>query len=324
MTYISSMENGLAYSTDNFPCIIENDGSVKTLEQAQAWIRKNNESLQKELKATGAILFRGFPVNDAQSYDDFFSCFGYDSFTYKESLSNAVRINFTKNVFTANEAPKDVEIYLHNEMAQTPIYPNIISLFCEAAADEGGATSICRSDWLYNELYKSHPLETDRLEELGVKYTTHMPLDDSPESAQGRSWKSTLGVTTQDEAENKLRELGYTWTWSDDGSLSVQSGRLNAINTLEDGRKVSFNQMVAAYEGWKGVKDDPSSALCYGDGSEFSREFLDTMSELASDLIYDIEWQDGDVAVVYNHLAMHGRKPYSGERKRKVLVVLGI
>jgi alpha-ketoglutarate-dependent taurine dioxygenase len=318
------MTDELAYSTDNFPSVIQNDGTVKTLSDAQAWIKENNEALQKELNATGAILFRGFPVNDAQSYDDFFSSFGYETFTYKESLSNAVRINHTKRVFTANEAPKDVEIFLHNEMAQTPIYPNIISLFCEAAAEKGGATSACRSDWIYEELHNSHPQETDKLEELGVKYTTHMPADDSPESAQGRSWKSTLGSETKAEAETKLSELGYSWQWNEDGSLSVQSGKLNAINTLEDGRKVCFNQMIAAYLGWKGVKENPNSALCYGDGSGFSREFLNTMSEIAYDITFDIEWQDGDVALVYNHLVMHGRRPYSGERKRKVFVVLGI
>lgn len=323
MTYTSSMAENLEFSTDHFPTVITNDGSVTSVKEAQSWIEKNNEALQKELKSTGAILFRGFPVTDAQTYDDFFSAFGFNSFTYQESLSNAVRINFTKNVFTANEAPKDVEIYLHNEMAQTPIYPNIISLFCEAAAEQGGATSVCRSDWIYKELHASHPQETDKLEQQGVKYTTHMPAEDSPNSAQGRSWKSTLGVDSKTAAEQKLKELGYTWVWNEGGTLSVQSGVLKAIKTLDDGRKVSFNQMVAAYQGWQGVKENPNSALCYGDGTGFSREFLDTMSEIANDLAFDIEWQDGDVAVVYNHLAMHGRKPYSGDRKRKVLVVLG-
>ena len=75
--------------------------------------------------------------------------------------------------------------------------------------------------------------------------------------------------------------------------------------------------------GWSGVKENPSSALCFGDDSEFSNHFLDTMVAIAEELTFDIDWQDGDVAIVDNNLAQHGRRPYDGERKRKVLVVLG-
>ncbi|MGH1370981.1 MAG: TauD/TfdA family dioxygenase [Cellvibrionaceae bacterium] len=323
MTYISNMASELKFDAQQFPTVIANSDSIATLADAQQWVQDNLTELKKELAQTGAILFRGFPITDAQSYDAFFSSFGYANFTYKESLSNAVRINHTEYVFTANEAPKDVEIYLHNEMAQTPIFPNIISLFCEAAAEKGGETAISRSDLIYQELHQAHPEQTDQLEKLGIKYTTQMPAEDSPESGQGRSWRGTLNVETRQQAEAKLKKLGYSWTWNPDNSLSAQTGALPAIKSLEDGRKIFFNQVVAAYMGWKGARENPGSVLRLGDDSEFSREFLESIAEIAQRLAYNLAWQDGDVAIVDNHLAMHGRLPYSGERKRKVLVVLG-
>lgn len=323
MPYISNMTDDLMYATSEFPTVIVNDGSIITIAQAQAWVAENLAKLNKELAYTGALLFRGFPVTNAQTYDDFFSAFNYPNFTYKDSLSNAVRINHTEYVFTANEAPKDVEIYLHNEMAQTPIYPAKISLFCEQAADVGGATAICRSDFIYQGLLKAEPELTEKLERVGVKYTTRMPSEDRPESGQGRSWRSTLSVETVEQAEAKLSSLGYSWQWQKDGSLVTQTGALPAIKKLEDGRKSFFNQIIAAYMGWSGVKENPSSALCFGDDSEFSNHFLDTMVAIAEELTFDIDWQDGDVAIVDNNLAQHGRRPYDGERKRKVLVVLG-
>lgn len=323
MTYISTMVADLRFSPEEFPTIIENDGSVQSLSQATAWLGENLSALKKELNATGAILFRGFPVSDAESYDTFFAAFEYPNFTYKESLSNAVRINHTEFVFTANEAPKEIEIYLHNEMAQTPVYPGIISLFCENAADEGGATTICRSDAIYEQLVKQAPSETQKLEQVGIKYTTKMPSEDSPKSGQGRSWRGTLSVETTEEAESKLRALNYAWQWNADGSLSAQSEALPAIRTLENGRKVFFNQIIAAYMGWKGVKENPGIALCYGDDSQLDKVFLDRIVTISKTLSYNLDWQDGDVAVANNNLAMHGRQPYSGERKRKVLVVLG-
>ena len=44
--------------------------------------------------------------------------------------------------------------------------------------------------------------------------------------------------------------------------------------------------------------------------------------ELSKAFTYDLQWQDGDVALVDNKMTMHGRRPYSGERKREVLVAL--
>ena len=323
MPYTSNMAADLRHSSDEFPAIIVNDGSVHSLSQATKWVKENLQSLKNELNTSGAILFRGFPVTDAESYDTFFAAFGYPNFTYKESLSNAVRINHTEYVFTANEAPKETEIYLHNEMAQTPIYPGIISLFCESAADIGGATVICRSDFMYEALLREAPQETEKLESLGIKYTTKMPGEDTAQSGQGRSWRGTLSVNSVAEAEEKLAALDYAWQWNADGSLSAQSAALPAIRILEGGRKVFFNQIIAAYMGWNGVKDNPASALCYGDDSELGKSFLNKIVEISESLSYNLEWRDGDVAVANNDLAMHGRQPYAGERKRKVLVVLG-
>jgi alpha-ketoglutarate-dependent taurine dioxygenase len=43
---------------------------------------------------------------------------------------------------------------------------------------------------------------------------------------------------------------------------------------------------------------------------------------LSENYTYDLQWQDGDVALIDNKITMHGRRPYSGERKRLVLVAL--
>ena len=324
MNYQSDMLEHLEFNNDHFPSIIVNDGSIKTSEQAQAWISQNQVTIKKELACTGAVLFRGFPVSDAISFDAFFSAFGYDNFTYKESLSNAVRINYTDLVFSANEAPKNVEIYLHSEMAQTPVFPNIISLFCEKTATTGGATILCRSDVVYQKVAAAEPQLTEKLATVGVKYTNTIPAADNADSAQGRGWQSTLSVETRHQAEQKLLNLGYTWHWNSDGSLSAQTSALPAIKSIDNGRQVFFNQIIAAYEGWEGVKDDPSVGLCFGDDSPIPSHFLDSICDIACETAYDLLWQDGDVAVVDNHLSMHGRRPYGGDRVRRVLVTLGL
>lgn len=74
--------------------------------------------------------------------------------------------------------------------------------------------------------------------------------------------------------------------------------------------------------GWKGVKEDPSSAITFGDNSAISIEALELIVRLSDKYTFDLPWQDGDVALVDNYMAMHGRRPFSGDRKRQVLVAL--
>ena len=67
-----------------------------------------------------------------------------------------------------------------------------------------------------------------------------------------------------------------------------------------------------------------SSAITFGDGSHLPKEGLDLLSDIAKDYTFDLPWQDGDVAMIDNYMAMHGRRSYSGDRKREVLVALAM
>lgn len=319
---LSQVEGQLHLDGSTFPAVLENRSGMTSLEDVVNWVKDNKQELESVLIESGALLFRGFPINSAETFDQFSAAFGYGNFTYKESLSNAVRINFTERVFTANEAPKDVEIYLHHEMAQTPIYPSKLFFFCQSAADKGGATPLCRSDALFAALQEQAPALAKDFEDKGVKYTTTMPGVDDANSGQGRSWKSTLSVDSVEAAESKLKDLGYSWEWREDGSLRATTPNLPAVIELENGKKSFFNQIIAAYMGWKGVRENPSSALTFGDGSDIPKDGLELLNTLSKDFIFDLPWQDGDVALVDNYSTMHGRRPYSGERKRQVLVAL--
>jgi alpha-ketoglutarate-dependent taurine dioxygenase len=307
-----------------FPTVVVNDGSLTTQQECGDWIKANLSELEAKLGESGAILFRGFPVDSAESFDEFSNSFDYPNFTYKESLSNAVRINFTERVFTANEAPKDVEIFLHHEMAQTPISPSKLFFFCKSAAEEGGATPLCRSDMLFEDLAKQMPALAANFVSKGLKYTTQMPAEDDPNSGQGRSWKSTLSVQNAAQAEHKLADLDYSWEWLADGSLRATTPVLPAVIDIGNEKKVFYNQLIAAFMGWKGVRENPSSAITFGDGSDIPIEGLLLAVKLSEKFTFDLPWQDGDVALVDNYMAMHGRRPFSGERKRQVLVALAI
>ena len=279
------------------------------------WVEKNKVKIEDELKIHGAILFRDMGVNDDQSFDRFIRAFGWPSFTYEESLSNAVRRNRTELVFTANEAPPSVSIFLHHEMAQTPIYPSKLFFYCELASQSGGSTPICRSDVLLEHLRREIPNFVSACEDKGVRYSQTMPSDNDLESGQGRSWGSTLNATSQEQAETKLRKLSYQWQWRDDGSLSVITPQLPAIRTLDDGRKVFFNQLIAAFRGWQDARNVGEKSICFGDNSPISNGDMEVVIRLSDLLTFDVPWHTGDIVLIDNFVTMHGRRPFEGQRR---------
>lgn len=280
-----------------------------------AWIADNKQRLIQEVESVGAVLLREFALATDQDFDAAIRQFELPAFTYEESLSNAVRMNRTELVFTANEAPPNIEIFLHHEMAQTPLYPSKLFFFCEQAAESGGATPLCRSDLLWSEMEKEMPDFAAACREKGVRYTNVMPPAADAKSGQGRSWKSTLSCETESEAEARLTQLNYSWEWQDDGSLRVTTPILPAVRQLPSGTEVFFNQLIAAFMGWKDSRNLGEKSVRFGDDSEIANSDMEQVVELSRQFTFDLQWQNGDLAVVDNFLVMHGRRPFQGTRR---------
>ena len=299
----------------SFPLVLRCQSPSVSLNATESWVREHRGELLRQAAEHGTILFRGFPLSTPQDFDAFVSAFALTNFPYDESLSNAVRVNKTPRVFTANEAPPDVTIFLHHEMAQTPVYPSRLFFFCEQPAASGGATPICRSDVLWERLAESRPDFARNCESKGLKYTHTMPAEADSKSGMGRSWQSTLRAGTREEAEARLRGLGYSWEWMPDGALRVTTPVLPAVRRLANGRKSFFNQLIAAAMGWKDTRNDPARSITFGDGTPLDRDAVMEATRLGEELSFDVPWQKGNVALVDNFVAMHGRRTFSGTRR---------
>lgn len=295
--------------SEAFPCVIDGHGDLAD------HVAGGKASVDQALARSGAILFRGFHVPTAQAFDAAIRAFDEPNFAYASSMSNAVRLDVTELVFTANEAPPTTEIFLHHEMAQTPTFPGKLFFYCEIAADEGGATPLCRSDKLLHALEDRNPAFVAALEAHGVRYSNVMPAADDAGSGQGRSWRSTLRVQSRSEAECRLQELGYEWSWGEEDVLLATTPALPAVRTLSDGRKVFFNQLIAAYRGWAGNREASYKPVRLGDGAELPEAGMADAIALAEELTVDLDWRPGDVALLDNHVVMHGRRPFEGRRR---------
>jgi hypothetical protein len=298
-----------------FPLVVECQTPSAELGQAVRWVEAHRGELLEQVAQHGGVLFRGFPMKSAEDFDAFIAAFELSNFPYRKSLSNAVRVNRTERVFSANEAPPEVQIFFHHEMAQTPLFPARIAFFCEVASEEGGATPICRSDVLYDRLANELPDFIRDCERNGLRYTNVMPGADDAKSGMGRSWQSTLGVETRESAEARLRELNYSWEWLPENCLKATTPPLPAVMEVSPGRKTFFNQLIAAYRGWKDARNDPSSAIRFGDGSKLDATAVARAIAIADELAFDLMWRPGDAVLLDNTVVMHARKTFRGTRK---------
>lgn len=310
-----AVENQQQHTETVFPYALVCRDTEASLADSVSWANKQKADLLNLANQHGAVLLRGFPINGAVDFDAMVAALELNNFPYEKSLSNAVRINRTERVFSANEAPPEVCIFFHHEMAQTPLYPRWIFFSCEVAAEQGGATPLCRSDVLFERIREAHPEFATACEEKGLRYSNVMPDEDDANSGMGRSWRSTLGVDSRDAAERRLIELEYSWKWQTNSCLQVTSPPLPAVMEASKGRRVFFNQLIAAFSGWKDDRNDPSKAIQHGDGAPLNSEAVLSATEMAEDLAFDLQWQVGDIALIDNTIAMHARRSFQGRRK---------
>jgi hypothetical protein len=150
-----------------------------------------------------------------------------------------------------------------------------------------------------------------------------MPSQNDPNSGMGRSWQSTLRASTPEQAEERLKGLGYSWTWLADGCLRATTPVLPAVRKLADGRTSFFNQLIAAFQGWKDGRNDPSEAITFGDGTPLDADAVNVAARLGEELSFDLAWQRADVVLVDNYVTMHGRRGFTGTRKVLASLIAG-
>ena len=233
-----------------FPLLIEPVDNGVEFAQSVAWAQENKQWLRQKLLQHGAILLRNCGVDTPEQFESFIDQAGFPRMPYIGGA--APRSKVTKGrVLTSNESPPSEPIPFHHEMAQVPNPPAYIFFYCDLPAQQGGETSIVHSNRVYQRFVAADPKFAEKVEHTGVRYVRIMPDQDDPTSAIGRSWRSTFLTEDVSQAEEKMREIGTSWRWLDDGNLYTETATVPAIRTdKRSGMKTFFNSMVAAYTDW--------------------------------------------------------------------------
>ena len=119
-------------------------------------------------KHGGALLIRGLPIDDAETYSLIAHAFGFSA--HEEVGRPPVRTVLAKNVKTANEGPPELPIWPHNEYGWSTHNPAWLTFSCLHVPQSGGATPLISSIGLAHRLQKEAPAFFAQLLRKGVRY----------------------------------------------------------------------------------------------------------------------------------------------------------
>ena len=161
-------------------------------------------------------------------------------------------------------------------------------------------------------------------EQKGVQYIRNLHGGFGP----GPSWQQTFETTDKSVIAEHCKENDILFQWDEDDNLRLIEKRKAIIEHPETGEKVWFNQAdqfhpttntPEVYEALMEIyEDDPHEMpqyACFNDDSEIPMEMLDAIRKTTDENTVKFTWEKGDLLLLDNVLASHGRTPFSGPRK---------
>ena len=309
-----------------FPALCERDASDKatqTTEGFLSWARDNREALRKECMTHGAVLFRGFPLDTPEQFQEFARIFCPSLAKY--TGGDSPRTNVSGAVYTSTEFPKELSISMHNEMSYTNSYPRSILFYCDIPAQKQGETPLADCRKLLKRLPK------DLVERFAAKKVTYIQNLHAG-MGLGKSWMATFETTDKAAVEAILKKRNAVFEWKEDGGLRVSETVDQVVTHPDTGEKVFFTQAhqwhyseldKETQESLLAIMDekDMYHACTYGDGSPIDVKDLDAIRAAYTAESVAFKWEKRDVVLVDNILVAHGRNPFEGPRR--ILVAFG-
>lgn len=284
------------------------------------WVLENKSSIDDALAQHGAALLRGFNPLTLEGFQNFIETTYGGLLAYKNR--STPRTALAGRVYTSTEYPSDQTIPQHNENAYTHEWPSKLFFYCAIAAERGGQTPISDSRRVLERI--PHEIVT-RFEALGVMYLrTFTP-------GLGLTWQETFQMSDRIQLLKYCQKNGIVAEWLSGGRLRIRQVLEATKVHPTTAERVWFNQAhlfhVSALteEIQREIKSSlppdeyPRNAF-YGNGDPIENEVLEIIRDAynAEESVFD--WEVGDILIVDNILAAHGRKPFEG--KRSILVAM--
>jgi alpha-ketoglutarate-dependent taurine dioxygenase len=281
------------------------------------WVKENIAFVENQLMKHGGILFRGFLNLSSSEFERFANTLSPTLMNYNEASTPRTEVG--RHIYTSTEYPADQSIALHNELSYAHNWPMKVLFYCDLPALQGGETPIADSRKV---LHFIAPKIRERFQKSQIMYVR------SYGQGVGLPWQTVFRTAEREVVEDYCARAGLQLQWLDgDGLRTRQVRPAIGIHPKTD-EQVWFNQAhvhhISSLE--PSVRDSLLEVVvdsdypldinaCYGDGSPIENSTLDEIREAYRKATVTFSWQRGDILMLDNMLAAHGRAAFVGPRR---------
>jgi len=250
------------------------------------------QALLELLRDAGYLLLRGFAPDIA------------DFANLVERVSTRVTLDPAREFRGAVAQKVDAgvaEIGLHCENGNTPFLPHLAWFFCERPALQGSQTTVCDGYRVWDAL---GPAAREAFAERDIVYTRTV---DAPR------WKAfvhhTIGGVKPvsqiglDDLHVLVAATPGTTVAPGPGDAIVYSFRTRAAHPTLFGERPAFaNSILGPSFNYEAPR------ITFADGEDIGDDLLDDVRRVTAELTEDLDWMQGDIALIDNTRVMHGRR----------------
>lgn len=300
----------LRTANGNIQMFQSNDPSI----QLTSWSAQNANWIDEQFYTHGALLFRGFKVEDNQFYG-FANSFANELMDYSEP--STPRTKLSDKIYTSTEYPKEQFIPMHNEHSYSNHWPSKIWFHCVKPSAIGGATPIADSMLIYEKIDPSIREEFSRKQVMYVRNFSN---------AMDLPWQAVFQTENKSDVEQYCRANKIDFEWKADGGLRTKQVCQAVLLHPRTKQMVWFNQAhlfhisnlepaVQAYLLETFGEENLPRNTYFGDGTPIPIAYLEEIRRVYKTFQLSFPWQQSDVLMLDNMCYAHGRDPFEGERK---------
>jgi len=274
---------------------------------ARSWV-------EDQLLAAGALLFRGFDLADVLAFRAFANQLSGPLLDYTERAASRQKV--TSNVFTSTQFPAEEVIPLHHEMSYSHRWPGKLWLFCERASEGGGATPIA------SERAVTRQLADDlrrRFSQRRIMYVRNYG------EGVDMSWQEAFQTERRADVEAYCQHAGMSCEWKPGDRLRTRTVRPPTVVHPRSHEELWFNHVPLFHESnlpavvrgalrEQFLADEMPRNAFYGDGEPIADDVVASIRAVYDAHAVRFAWMRGDILLLDNILAVHGRDPFSGPR----------
>ncbi|CAE7251688.1 ddaC [Symbiodinium sp. CCMP2592] len=320
------------------------------------WMQRNTKCLRHAFVQYGALLFRGFKIEDASAFEAV--ALAMVPNLEKEYLGTSPRsgIQNTTYVFTAADFQPHRTVPVHIEMSFRD-FPPATQLFYAKRVDQwvGGETPLTDMQAVWEKLAEDPELR-EQFETGELEYLRNMD-DCASTSAFDPLVQKCWQMMFKDEkdAKRNCETEGFNCTWDASNRLTLRNRQPFVRKHALSGRAIWYNHINVLHGQmmpgdyfrtatlWPGLArlwptalwlyyrslfgiyslfvpdKDMGSTVLKGSGEAFSSKELQAMKAAIHEHTHNHAYRQHDIVMLDNHRIAHGREIYLGPKESRMI-----